>query len=457
MKSEENIAAGVENSTTIHAVAVLVEISTDVGLMGLKLFLIIITSICIVNGSHLFLRRHGLSHRIVGGLHLLVLLVGTWTADMDSPSIPTNRPALNVNDFYFAYDGVLGFFGIMTTITAAEAFPHKLVKNIRSADGKHLQSGTLHKHAIVTSKEMLEHSFYQGLNLIQATYLHVMYRIYKKQQQDTVELVDSHDYEKSNNWEFNMYQYIAIQLVLLWVVTSPWLVRHRWPVSSFSDNWNLQEQKQKQSTEELAEQPQRRRQRTNESVRSNKAALSPSRGSNDDEIWLYKIKKGQYVFYKHCILHGVNIAVAVASVSSSVSTVGTAKAQQGSSVIYDCIPYSKSWRVFWMLLNTSYVMEFFLQTLVKRHIIYQMTMLRLQRLLMTAASLGSVVVVAYYITQPMQMWTVLLSVALNFVHRHHDVSNTLLIGVLATSINAVAAISGGSTDAEIGMRAGSIG
>ena len=458
MQSEDDVGSGIENSTTINDVAVIIEICTDVGLIGLKLLLIIVTSICIVNGSQLFLRRHGLSHRVAGGLHLLVLLVGTWTADIESSSFPTNRPALNANDFYFAYDLALGFFGITATLTAAEAFPHKLVKNIRSADGKHLQSGTLHKHAIVTSKEMVEHSFYQGLNLVQATYLHVMYRIYQKQQQDTAERVDSHNYEKSNNWDFSIYQYIALRLVLLWIVTSPWLVRHRWPVSSFSDNWKLQDkwQKQKQSTEQPLQQLQR--QRTNESVRSKESALSPSRGSDDVEIWLYKIKKGQYIFYKHCILHGVNIAVAVASVSSSASVVATAKTQQQDlSVIYDYIPYSKSWRVFWMLLNTSYVMEFFLQTLVKRHIIDQTTMLWLQRLLMTAASFGSVVVVAYYFVQPMHMWTVVLSIALNFVHRHHDVSNTLLVGVLATAINIVAAISGGSTDAESRVRAGLIG
>ena len=106
---------------------------------------------------------------------------------------------------------------------------------------------------------------------------------------------------------------------------------------------------------------------------------------------------GQYLFYKHVILHGVNISLAL------------------SSAKLDAIPYSNCWRVFWILLNTSYVMEFFLQSIVKVKILKQSTMLLLQRFLMLITSMSALVVLRH-----VKLGVSLLSLLLNFVHRHHD-------------------------------------
>jgi len=60
---------------------------------------------------------------------------------------------------------------------------------------------------------------------------------------------------------------------------------------------------------------------------------------------LYRLKKSQYMLYKHFLLHGLNITVAI-SRADFIET---------------------DWfRLFWVSLNTSYVMEFFMQTLVKK-------------------------------------------------------------------------------------------
>jgi hypothetical protein len=179
----------------------------------------------------------------------------------------------------------------------------------------------------------------------------------------------------------------------LWLVTAPWLFRQKVPVHSFSHNWNKVSHKRKQQQ-----------------------ITTTPKEEGDAEVLLYRIKKAQYLFYKHVILHGVNLSLAV-----SIPTTTTS-----SAAMMMTIPYSTSWRVFWILLNTSYVMEFFLQTMVKRNVLRQSTMLRLQQGLMVAASLAAMVVF-----QHVHVWICGLSLVLNFVHRHHDVVNTMAIALLA--------------------------
>jgi hypothetical protein len=318
-----------------------------VALVGLQIFLLVISGIAIYNSSTLFLSWHGWSHRLAGGLHLLWLLVGAYTCTHTAASSHQSP------SFYLAYDVILGGLGIMATLTAARDFPHKLVAN---ATG---QSGTLHKKAIVTQSEMLEHAFYQGLNLCQALYLHAQYQ-YRNENED-----DNASYRMS----------------LLFLVTAPWLVRHWLPVSSFSHNWIKRYQSENDDGRQISK--------------------------SEQEVLLYRIKKAQYLFYKHVILHGVNISVATNSFGNTTTTI---------------IPYSTSWRVFWILLNGSYVMEFFLQTMVKRHIIQQGTMLGLQRWLMASASIGAVVVL-----QQVSVGVCVISLVLNFTNRHHDLLNTMMI------------------------------
>lgn len=89
----------------------------------------------------------------------------------------------------------------------------------------------------------------------------------------------------------------------------------------------------------------------------------------------------------------------------------------------------------------SYVMEFFLQSLVKRKtILRQSEMLWLQRWLMMSASVGATVVLweLVIISDEAHGNRLLLpiistaSLILNFTHRHHDVFNTMAIAGMIT-------------------------
>lgn len=319
------------------------KLSESLALLGSRIFLSIIVCIALWQFKRLFLQSHGISHRLAGGAHLCWLFLGAWTISSDENDSHTSWLLI------FWYDLLLGLFGIAATLTAARDFPHKLVSNSSG------QSGTLHKKAIVTQHEMIEHAFYQFLNLNQAFYLH------------SLQHVD--DYSKEGNENFH-------KLFLLCFVTIPWLWRHRLPVHSFSHNWNVY--------------------------------ATCKKSEESGEVFLYRIKKAQYLFYKHVILHGVNISLAV------------------SSTVGDSIPYSTCWRVFWILLNTSYVMEFFMQSLVKANILNQIGMLWLQRFLMVVASLSAVVVLRH-----VNVLICSVSLILNFANRHHDLANTIGIAVVS--------------------------
>ena len=103
------------------------------------------------------------------------------------------------------------------------------------------------------------------------------------------------------------------------------------------------------------------------------------------------------------------------------------------------IPYGIHWRIFWLLLNTSYVMEFFLQTLVKRKILSQGYMLVLQKILMLAASLSAIKVLFGSDGEPavVRPEICLLSLTLNFIHRHHEVLNTIGIALAFCVLDSV--------------------
>ena len=228
------------------------------------------------------------------------------------------------------YDTVLGVLGTFLSLSAAYEFQHKNIVNTAS--------GTLDEHATVTYNEMIEHSFYQVLNLVQAWYLHAIAS------------------ETS----------VRNRVILMFLVTSPWLLRGWFPVHSFSDNYNKIDDK-----------------------------------SSSFIRIMYRIKKYQYVFYKHFLLHGLNLSVAVYS--------------QG-------LVNQPEFRLYWLLLNLSYVMEFFLQTLVKKKYLSQSNMLKLQVVLMTAATIAAV-----YVLQHVSILISCLSVFLNFTNRGHDVFNTMAI------------------------------
>ena len=197
---------------------------------------------------------------------------------------------------------------------------------------------------------------------------------------------------------------------MLLLVTLPWAIRKtRFPVNSFSGNW-------KRSNVEMNKNNNGKEQ--NASNGGGGIQVGTEKGSK--YLWLinamYRFKKWQYVFYKHVILHGLNISVAVATSSTSQTNHNNTP-----------LPLTPQWRTFWLLLNTSYVMEFFLQSLVKRRILTQQYMMGLNVLLMISASLASM---EYNVLGQVRVEAALISLALNFWNRGHDVGNTMVTFVI---------------------------
>jgi hypothetical protein len=302
-------------------------------LVGLQIFFLVTVGLAFRHGKVLFLDSHGWSHRLAGAMHLSWLVYGCFCITNQTQNA---RQA-------FLYDVVLGCLGMTATLTAARDFPHRYVRN---AVG---QSGTLSKKAMVTQGEMIEHAFYQFMNVWQALFLHLM----------------AYAWNSHHSWP-DWQRWIA-----LLGVTAPWYVRSRFPVNSFSQNWK-------------------------------KAAPSEQQSDRNLETLLYRIKKGQYLFYKHVVLHGVNLALSL----------------QPSSLVT-----TKPWRIFWLCLNTAYAMEFFLQSLVRRNVLSQPAMLWLNRFLMAVSSLAAVPAIVGTVR-----WELcLFSLVLNVTHRHHDVLNTMCL------------------------------
>lgn len=224
---------------------------------------VVLSWVSLRHGRRLFLGRHGRSHRLLGLAYLLWLGVGCIHLWHTGP-MP-----------WYAINVVLGVLGVATTQSAAMAF-----KDAHSR-AKNPASGTLDQRAVVTYDEMIEHAFYQGLNLAQVMYLHLVAEV--------------------------LWLWARVALAML--VILPWWWRGRFPVNSFSANYR-----------------------------------SPSTANTVVGV-MYRVKKAQYLLYKHALLHGLNVSVAVAGLKLA----GTPPFQS-----------------YWLLLNAAYVMEFFLQTLVRR-------------------------------------------------------------------------------------------
>lgn len=307
---------------------------TWLSLWGLVVYQFLITSVILLNFSRLFLDPHGRVHRICGGLQQCWLLLGTVMAVLESSGYMTTG-----HSSWFAYNIALALAGTSSTLSAALYFPHRRVKNDSG------QSGTLNEKAIVTYDEMIEHSFYQVLNLVQISYIQAM-QLFETSWPDKLRTA-------------------PMRLFALFWATSPWFFRRSFPVHSFQSNWTLTEKHTK------------------------------------IETILYRLKKGQYIFYKHAVLHGLNISIC----------------------LRPSLPLGLDFMIFWLCLNTSYVMEFFMQTMVKRKILSQYQHLWLQRWLMATSSLSAIGPVISQVAWP----AVVLSVLLNFYNRYNDVANTMFL------------------------------
>ena len=359
-------------------------------ILGLKLFFALLL-VCLLSNNKigpvkLFTNHHGRAHRLAGLFHLIWLLVGAFYVVVDNNNNSNDDGGYHLldssYDYYqqwhikcLVYDFILGISGIITTLSAASSFPHRHVTN-RSGE-----SGTLSSMAMVTKSEMIEHSFYQGLNLWQAMYLHLITWGY-------------HEHRLLNSSKSTTKSLVAWRFLMLFAVTLPWAVRKRFPVNSFSANWRNGNVK-------------------NNTDDKNRIKLGTEKESKS--LWLinamYRFKKWQYIFYKHTILHGLNVSVAISS---------TRRQQEG-------LPLTSQWRIFYLLLNTSYVMEFFLQSLVRRGVLTQRFMMALNILLMASSSLAAM---DSNVLGQVRIEAALLSLTLNFSNRGHDILNTMATFVL---------------------------
>ena len=276
----------------------------------------------------LFLPRHGRRHRVCGLLYLCWLAVGV--GECVAGFRPTAARAV-------AFDVALGALGVLATASAAADFGRVAAS---------ATSGTLDADATVTRSEMVEHAFYQGLNVAQVVGLHAA---------------------ASARAQRARWAVLAFQ-------TAPWLARARFPVNSFSANYDAA-----------------------------RGGSSPWTLPNV----LYRVKKYQYVFYKHALLHGLNVSTCLAA--------------------RPVRPASRAFRVYWLSLNAAYTHEFFLQTLVKKKMLRQSAMLALNGLLMAGSSAAAARVLVDHVRWPVAA----ASWALNLAHRHHDFANTVAVALAA--------------------------
>jgi len=302
---------------------------------GMGVFLMELGSVVATN-TDMFTKKYGRAHRVMGAMYLLVLVVAFVDLAAGFIGTPSDR---------YTFDVIMGVCGTLTALTAAYDFrkAHQRAKTTTDA------SGALDADKTVTTDEMVEHAFYQMLNLAQVMFLHAC------------------------GAERSMWRRLAYSAA----ATATSLFRGDIPVNSFSDNY---------------------------------AAADGAKNPGSATSWLYWVKKHQYVFYKHFLLHGLNVSVAVAG----GDVVGT-----------------PAFRCYWLALNAAYVMEFFLQTLVKKGYMGQARMLRMNASLMAASTLAALPVLAR-VCLP----AAAVSLILNYTNRHcgvrgHEMRNTAVAAAVA--------------------------
>jgi hypothetical protein len=248
-------------------------------------------------------------------------------------------------------------------------------------------SGVLEKDTTVTQSEMLEHSFYQLLNAAHIAFLHFI-----------PSSPSSLSSSSSNNVDVGgatIHRSPTTLLLALAAVTAPWLVRSRFPVNHFSANY----------------------------ARSKHAKTGAAQKPLTIEAVLYRAKKWQYLLYKHFLLHGLNISLVLAALVASPSS----SSPSSSSSLSSSVATTTSLRVYWLALNASYVLEFFLQTLVKKRALSQSTMLALNQLLMLVATVAATRVIIEFV----DVRVAAVSLSANLVHRSADFANVAIVAAAA--------------------------
>ena len=325
----------------------------------LAFFLLLIARFVVPHSGEMFhwkpnerRRRFAMNHRICGAMHLLVLVFGgvhlmllsSYNTSSSFTSSSMSRLAV------VAFDLVLGLSGILVTRTAVKDFG-KLHSRVRERRTK--SSGVLHETKTVATEEMEEHFFYQMVNLTQVLYLHFC------------ETCDGKN---------------ARTLALVLSTWSIWRYRDRFPVNSFSRNYEGGEN---------------------------------GRWFESVENFLYRAKKWQYVFYKTCLLHGLNVSSAI---------FGSSRSSSSSKTTTILTTHGERFQLYWLCLNASYVMEFFLQTLVKKKYGTQSNALLMNQFLMVVSSLSAFPVVVHRV-HPIAF---VAALALNFLNRKQETANVCL-------------------------------
>ena len=187
----------------------------------------------ISRNAGMFTKKYARRHRLTGFFMMVWLLTGFGL--VFSGDFTQGNSSVYV---WVVYDVVLGMLGTATAYTAATDF--KLAHSDRHVKNK--ASGVLDEEATVTYSEMLEHTFYQGLNLIQVLYLHVM----------SMDVFGHDEFKGSSSSSEEdppqLMDYLLSGQVLGTpgslgrvicgiLVTTPWLLRGYFPINKFHANY----------------------------------------------------------------------------------------------------------------------------------------------------------------------------------------------------------------------------
>lgn len=359
---------------------------TVVGHTLLSLFLALVVTVVLARRPRMLIARYGRRHRLLGVAYVCWLGIGAAHVyaryRVEATDALMSSPSTLLSPLLF-YDVCLGILGSALTYSASVDFP---LGGHDKASVDNVASGAMHETTTVSVKEMREHLFYQLLNIAQIVMLHTVPFLTPQWSSSSVATLLSSFSAFSSVWPSSVTSLLVLRCMACMAVTSLWLWRHRFPVNSFSRNYT--------------------------GARAHVAW-------SEIEAILYRFKKWQYLLYKHALLHSLNVTVSVRG-----GIVALSSALPSSSMTTTThIAHASYFRLYWIGLNAAYTFEFFLQTLVRRRVMSQSTMLCLNQLLMVASTLAAVQVLWHAVWWPL----VPLSMTLNIVYRHHDVMNTAIV------------------------------
>ena len=237
----------------------------------------------------------------------------------------------------------------------------------------------------MTREEITEHLFYQILNVSQVVYLRYVYVVGEV---------------------FGTKGVVAALLA----TSSVWLARSIFPTNRFSDNYNRRVLASRLSTSER---------------HGNGTTNATSADLRAFTSFLYRLKKYQYVFLKHVLQHGLNIGVAMESVLRLTFT--DSEMANAPAPLVDCVQF----RLYWLCVNSAFVFEFFMQTLVKKRMLKQRIMLGANVFLMLTSSMA-----VFFVLKQTHFPASIVSLALNFLKPGRELRNVLVALAVAVTLES---------------------